>query len=297
MAYPKVSIVILNWNGLKDTLECLQSLKKITYPNYDVVIVDNGSRGNDVQALKARFRDSIYIIQNEENLGFATGSNIGMKYALSRGAKYILLLNNDTVVDPQFLTELVKAGESEEDVAAVCPKVYYYDQPQRIQLAFNIIDFRTGRVRHVGSNSLDQGQYDNVRETDEINGCAFLVKSSAVERIGLLNPQYFFYFEETEWSVVARRKGFRLLYVPKSRVWHKISSTAGSNSPFHIYYITKNRILFMKRNATRFQLTVFLLRFFFLQCLINIISFILSKRPYLVLSYVRAIASELKFRL
>src|SRR4030042_2187559 len=131
---PKVSIIILNWNGLEDTIECLNSLKKITYPNYKVILVDNGSKGNDARVLREKFGDYIHLIENDRNYGYAKGVNIGIRYALANSAsEYILLLNNDTVVAPDFLNQLVKLAESDSSVGIVGPKTYYYGSSSRLE--------------------------------------------------------------------------------------------------------------------------------------------------------------------
>ena len=148
MNYPKVSIIILNWNGLEDTIECLESLKKITHPNYEVIVVDNGSEGNDAQMLQERFGDYIHIIRNDKNYGFAGGANIGMRYVLNNSAAdYVLLLNNDTVVDPEFLTELVKVAEADPAIGITGGKIYYYDNPGQLQFVWGRIGLRAGRDR------------------------------------------------------------------------------------------------------------------------------------------------------
>src|SRR3990172_1565611 len=129
---PKVSIVILNWNGLDDTLECLEALRSCTYPNCETIVVDNGSAGDQVRRLRQKVASGVHIIENPENYGFAGGCNVGIRFALSRGADYVLLLNNDTIVDPAFLGSLVAAAEELPDAAALCPKVCYYDSPRVI---------------------------------------------------------------------------------------------------------------------------------------------------------------------
>ena len=131
---PKVSIIILNWNSLDDTVHCLESLEKITYPNYDIIVVDNGSKGNDAEILREKFKGYIHIIENDKNYGFPEGCNIGMRYALKNSAPdYILLLNNDTTVAPDFLAEMVKIAESDPLIGIAGPKIYFYHEPYKIQ--------------------------------------------------------------------------------------------------------------------------------------------------------------------
>ena len=134
MIYPKVSIIILNWNGWKDTIECLESLQRLTYPNYHVIVVDNGSRGNDAEVLQEKFGDYISLIRNDKNYGYTGGNNIGIRHALNNSSPdYFLILNNDVAVAPDFLTEMVKVADNDAAIGIVGPKVYYYDFPNRIQ--------------------------------------------------------------------------------------------------------------------------------------------------------------------
>ena len=258
---PEVAIVILNWNGLEDTVECLESLKRVNYPNYEVVLVDNGSEGNDAEVLRERFGDYIHLIENDRNYGFAEGNNIGMRYALqSSNPDYVLLLNNDTVVDPGFLSELVEVAESDRSIGIVGPKVYYYYEPNRISCAGANIDW--WNVGTWPTNEVDVGQFDSVEEVDWVSGCALLIKRITLDEIGLLYTGYFAYFEETEWCVKCRKAGYKVVYVPHARVWHKVLSTAAKTGGLFLYYMTRNRFLFMKRNSTKMRFLVYFIHFF-----------------------------------
>lgn len=222
--YPKVSIIILNWNGLEDTIECLESLKKITYPNYDVIVVDNGSEGNDVEVLKERYSDYIHIIADGKNYGYPEGNNIGMRYALSKGANYALLLNNDTIVDPVFLTELVKTAQSHPSMGLTGSKIYYYSRPTRIQGTGGKIRWWLGDIETYGEQE-DQGQYDEVAVRDFVFGTSLLVKKEAIEKIGFMDSYFFFGVEEFDYCTRAKRAGFEVVYVPTSKVWHKAGAS------------------------------------------------------------------------
>lgn len=226
MYYPKVSIVIVNWNGLVDTIECLESLKKITYPNYEVTVVDNGSESNDGQLLKEKFGNYIHLIQNEKNYGFATGANIGLRDVLENGRPdYFLLLNNDTVVHGSFLGELVKIAENDSRIGIVGPKVYHYDYKGK----GNIIQSAGGRIRwwrpwvycHVGANDTDLPVYQASSNVDWVTGAALMFNSCLIDQLGLLNPAYFFGHEDVEYCIRARKQGFSCIYVPSAKVWHK----------------------------------------------------------------------------
>jgi GT2 family glycosyltransferase len=263
MNHSKVSIIILNWNGLEDTIECLESLKKVTYRNYEVTVVDNGSKGKDAQVLKERFADYIFLIQNDKNYGFAGGTNIGMKYALDNSQPdYILLLNNDTTVEPHFLSEMVKVAETDNRIGIAGCKNYLYDCPQRFWLAWPKIDMWKGQTFWVGAGELDQGQYDDVSEVGCVPGSCFLIKRELIERIGTFDESYFVQWEDIDYCVRAIRVGFKIAFVSKAKIWHKAGSTFKKVPELHRYYSAKNMFKFMKRHATKIQYCCFLLYFF-----------------------------------
>lgn len=274
MGYSKVSIIILNWNGKDDTVECLESLKKITYPNYNVVVVDNNSKGDDVKVLREMFGEFIQIIENNKNYEFAEGNNIGIRYALTKGTDYILLLNNDTIVDPEFLSEMVKIAEDDSEIGIVGPKIYFYDKPDHIWFAGGNINMWRCKTWHADQGEIDNEQYDSLQEVDYITGCALLVKREVIETIGLLDPDYLSYYEDTDWCVRAKQRGYKIVYVPKAKLWHKGgSSTGGGNTSYDSLFRSKrkgrNVILFMRKNAKLKHWLIF--PFFALADLVHII--------------------------
>ncbi|MFZ6017745.1 MAG: glycosyltransferase family 2 protein [Nitrospirota bacterium] len=239
---PKISIVVLNWNGYRGTIECIESLKKVTYPNYEVVLVDNGSTDGSEEILREKFPD-VPFIQTGENLGFAGGNNIGIRHALSNGADYVILLNNDTVVDKEFVTAMVRVAEADKSIGILTSKIYFYDRPDTIWYAGAIFNLKTGRSRHIGYNKKDKGQYNKVRETDRACGCSMMVSRKVCETVGLMNPEYFCYGEEVDWSLRVKNAGYRVVFVPNSKVWHKISgSTGGAGKGFYLYYSVRNHL-------------------------------------------------------
>jgi len=229
--YPKVSIIIINWNGLQDTTECLDSLKKITYPNYEVIVVDNASSGDDVRILKEKFGDYIHVIANDQNYGFPAACNIAMKYALSKGTDYMLLLNNDTVVDPEFLSRLVEIAECDSSIGIVGSKILYYHQPNKIQAAGGRIIWWLGWIYNYGEEE-DVGQYEQVAERDIIWGTSFLMKKMVLDKISFMDPYFFLGVEEYDYCTRAKRAGFKLVYVPQSKVWHKSAVSRAKASQF-----------------------------------------------------------------
>ncbi len=221
---PKVYIIILNWNGLDDTIECLESLKNIPYPTYEVVVVDNASSGNDVEILRQRYGGYIHLIANDKNYGFSEGNNIGIRYALETGCDYVLLLNNDTVVDPEFLTELVRVAESDAAIGIEGSKVYYYDPPNRLHTVGGKIHWCWGIITHWGDVD-DKGQFDQVAQRDYVFATAMLIRRKVIESISLLDSTFFFGIEEYDYCARATKAGFKVLYVPTSRVWHKVGAS------------------------------------------------------------------------
>lgn len=275
MNYPKVCIVILNWNGLEDTIECLESLKKITYPNYEVVIVDNASEGNDAHVLREKFGDYIRLIRNDRNYGYTSGNNIGIRYALKNAsADYLLILNNDTVIAPDFLGEMIKVAGGDASIGIVGPKVYYYDLPDRIQSAGAKINMRTSQNSVIGVMELDTGQYDLPQEVDYVSGCCLLMKQELIPKVGLFDESYFCYWDETDYCARAREAGDSLLCAPHAKIWHKKSVSLKpwyktlrrkdqvSALPYPLYFMTRNNFKFMKKHATPGQYRSFLAYFF-----------------------------------
>jgi hypothetical protein len=225
MNCPRVSVIILNWNGLADTVECLRSLQEITYPNYNVIVVDNASGGDDVNTLKKTFGDYIEVIRNDRNYGFAAGNNVGIRYALDHGASYVFLLNNDTVVDPLFLGELIDVAEADTGIGIVCPMIYCYYQPDQVWFGgASKIDLWKGTCKEVQAHDSDQP----VIESAFAAGTAMLIRREVLERIGPLDERFFFGVEDVDYSIHARREGFRIAVAARARILHKVSSSRGN---------------------------------------------------------------------
>jgi GT2 family glycosyltransferase len=250
MGCPKVYAITLNWNGRDDTIECIKSLKKSEYTNFQIVVVDNGSTDGSVPALRAEYPDVI-VIENGQNLGYAEGFNTGMRHALQEGADYFLIINNDTVIDPRAIGALVSVAEQNPRTGFVSGKVYFYDEPNRLQTV--------GRARHpilmahdlIGHKEIDVGQYDEVRERDFIDDVFLLVRRTVFEEVGGYDPTFFLMYEETDWCARVRRAGFKIIYTPDARIWHKGNKeTSAGRSTIHQFYLARNQIPFMRRNAS-----------------------------------------------
>lgn len=245
---PRVAIIVLTYNGIADTLACLASLYRLDYPSerYEVVVVDNASRDSTPAQVRSAFPQAI-VIENGANLGFAAGNNVGLRYAQTHGYDYALLLNNDTEAAPDMLEQLVATAEADPAIAAVGPIIYYYDAPQRVWSAGGYIDWRRGICRMAGEEE-DRGQYP-ARTVDFITGCAMLIRVAVLGKVGLLDERFFMYFEETEWCVRATRAGYACSFTPAAKVWHKIPLNARFDREYLAYYMTRNRLLFLR--ATR----------------------------------------------
>jgi len=272
MTFPKVSIIILNWNGLEDTVECLESLKNITYSNYEVIVVDNGSKGNDAQVLEERFGDYVHLIRNDKNYGYTGGNNIAIRYVVDNSAPdYFLILNNDIIVAPDFLDQMIKSTKSDASIGIVGPKVYYSSFPDHIQSVGGKVNMRTGQASLIGVKEIDAGQYNTRQEVDYVFGCCLLIKNEVIQKVGLFDESYFCYWDETDYCFRAREANYKVVCIPEAKIWHKASiklkvwdktpmSNKASGLPY--YYMARNNFKFMKKHATKGQYRSFLFYFF-----------------------------------
>jgi GT2 family glycosyltransferase len=251
MAKPYVIIVILNWNNAPDTIACLQSVYKLKYSNYSVLVVDNGSEDDSVEQLRLCY-PNLDILELESNLGFAEGNNSGMRQALSCGADYVLILNNDTLVHPNMLFELIKVAHANPKTGMVGPKMFCTDQLDMLFAAGSFVDWKTGNLNHRGifePDDLYKGIIDS-EPVDFIVGCGVLIRKQLIETVGGFNPAYYLNFEDVELGIEAWRSGFQVWFVPRAVMWHKVSATLGMASPANTYYMTRNTLLFFWRNTS-----------------------------------------------
>lgn len=242
----KVSIIILNWNNYEDTKECFESLAKVTYPNCEVVFVDNCSTDGSTEKLRAEFPQHPFI-QTGANLGFSGGCNAGIRYAIENGADYIMLLNNDTVVKEDFLEPLVQAFENNEDLGLVGGKAYFYDDPNRIHMAGAEMDWLRATYKRYGDNQIDHGQFDRPREVGFVSAYFMLVKKEVFTDVTLLSEDYFGGVEECEFVVEAKKAGYKIHYIPNSVIWHKIGRSFTPGTPRGVYNCYRNKLIFMRK--------------------------------------------------
>jgi GT2 family glycosyltransferase len=249
---PLVYIVILNWNNAADTLECLKSLHDIDYQPYVPIVVDNGSTDGSVEKIYTAF-PSIHQIKLDSNLGYAAGNNVGIKFALEAGADYILVLNNDTIVDRYMLKELVFLAEGEENCGMVGPKMYCFQPQDTIFALGSFINWskgyttNRGMFKHVSEIEVPT----NPEEVDFIAGCCVLVRRKLLEEVGFLDLEYYLNYEDVDWGTRVKEHGYEVWFNPASVIWHKVSATMGQGSPVNTYYMTRNALLFFWRNAPK----------------------------------------------
>jgi GT2 family glycosyltransferase len=257
-AKPLVSIITINYNTTSLTVDLLQSIGYLTYPNIEIIVVDNASKENPVEALQRAYPD-VRIILSKENLGFAGGNNLGIKAATG---DFLFFVNNDTVLTPTILEGLVEIFDTYPDAGAVSPKFHYYQSPGTIEFAgYEEVNIFSGRNTMVGCKKKDYGQYDKPGVTHYAHGGGMMVPASVIAEVGPMPEVYFLYYEEFDWCEQIKRKGYQIYYQPKSLIYHKESMTVGKHSTLKTFYLNRNRILFMRRNVKGWPLVVFTLYF------------------------------------
>jgi len=244
---PLVDVIILNWNLPEDTIECVRSVLRSDYPNYRVTVVDNGSTDNSIERLRDEFGDAIRLVVNETNLGFGEGNNQGIQQALVCGADYTLLLNNDTVVAPDMLSELMQVARSDVQIGITGPVIYYADKPNDVWFAgicFMAQLYVVQRGLHL------KHPLEPVEGVDFVSGCGMLVGRNVWETVGLFAPEFFMYYEDLDFCLRAKQAGFRLGTATRARMWHRVSaSTGGIESPMKQYYQVKSSLIFYRKHT------------------------------------------------
>ena len=242
-----LSIITINYNGLADTCALIDSIP-LNDDSLEVIVVDNASKADEATTIQQRY-PQVKVIRSDKNLGFAGGNNLGIKAAQG---KYLFFLNNDTLLRPQTsdFRHLISRLGADEKIGAVCPKIRFTWGNNPIQFAgYTPLSPITMRNRSIGFGEEDNGQYDKAHPTPYAHGAAMMVKREVIEKASLMPECYFLYYEELDWSMMIRRAGYEIWYEPTCTVYHKESQATGQNSPLRTYYITRNRLLFVKRNV------------------------------------------------
>jgi len=268
----KVFTIILNWNRKEDTLSCMKSLKESRIRDFEleIVVVDNGSTDGSQQVIakyvkqaKAGSDRKWKLIRAKENTGFVVGNNIGIKYALNEGADYVILLNDDTIVEKNCLYNLVKFANKRKDIGLISPKIYFakgfefhkarYKDKELGKVfwyAGGDMDWNNIYGSNHGVDEVDKGQYDKTKETDFATGCCILIRREVLDKLGLLDKKYFAYYEDSDFSQRARKAGWKVVYYPLAHLWHKVAQSSGIGSGLNDYFTTRNRLLFGIRYAS-----------------------------------------------
>lgn len=241
MRVPEVDIILVNYRQSRLTIECVSSIKKSTFKNIKVIIVDNCSGDGSCERLTAKYANDtdVVVLCAMVNEGFSAGNNIGIIYALDNKADYIMLLNNDTIIACDMIEKLIAFAN---DSTVTTPKIYYFKERNRIWYAGGEYNRFTGSVTHFGINQFDSDKYDNSRKVTYASGCCVLISSKIVKRIGLLSEEYFMYGEDLDYVLRLENNGISIFYVSDAKLWHKVGASS-VNSKLNIYYDTRNRFI------------------------------------------------------
>jgi GT2 family glycosyltransferase len=251
MVQPQVIAIVLNWNRVDDTQCCVLSLLQSDYSNLEVLVVDNGSDRVLYEQLQNTLPPVVHLLRSEENLGFAAGNNLGLRLALDRGADYALVINNDTIIDPAMIGQLVAAAEAQPEAGLLGPIIYYLNEP-------DLVWFAGYRFSH-GIYILRRGlrlapPLRSVEEVDFVSGCGMLMRRAMLERVGLFSGEYFMYYEDLDLCFRVKAAGFKILCVTGAQMWHAVSaSTGGAESPLKQYYQVKSSLIFYRKHSHGFK--------------------------------------------
>ena len=249
---PRVAAVVINYNGLEVTLQAVRSLRQMTYPAFDLVVVDNGSTDGSQEALARAFPD---LLQErvEINQGSSSGYDHGLRWAVERGYDYVLLLNNDIEVEPDMLTRLVEAAEADPAIGCVGPKCYFHGDRQRLWSAGGVLRFQESVTRERGYGEIDRGQYDQDAEVDYVNGCAILIRRAAALAAGSWDPVFFICVDDADFCTRVKRKGFRCFYAHRAVLYHMVSYSTGGYTPGRNFRLGRSTAIYVRRYARPWQ--------------------------------------------
>jgi len=273
---PLISIITLNYNQSAVTLDFLESARQLRYKNFEILVCDMASKEDVTTIIKPELYPNTRLLLSKENLGFAGGNNWGMRQAKG---DFFFIVNNDTELTPDLLDKLLQPFKDDPQIGVTSPKIMYYDHKNIIQYAgFNRMNMYTGRTTIIGELEEDKGQYNVSRETAGSHGCAMLVKKDIISKTGMFPEKFFLYYEEWDWSARIEKAGYKIWYTADATIYHKESMSVGKSNPMKTYYHTRNRILFIRRNATWYQKLVFAFFFSFFTLPKSVLTYLLKKQ-------------------
>lgn len=279
-----ISIITINYNGLEDTCALIESIP--FNENMEVIVVDNASKNLEAEAIIKRY-PQVKVIRSERNLGFVGGNNLGIKAAQG---KYLFLINNDTIFKEFNIQSLINRMESSSEIGIVCPKMRFAWDNNPIQYTgYTPLSRITVRNRAIGFGENDHGQYDTAHPTPYAHGAAMLIRRNAIDKVGLMPECYFLYYEEIDWSMMFTRAGYQIWYEPTCTIYHKESQTTGQNSPLRTYYLTRNRLLLVRRNPQSFNKPLAYLYLIGIVAVRDILKYTFMRRLDLVKTIFRAL--------
>jgi GT2 family glycosyltransferase len=288
---PLVSVITLNYNQARVTCEFLESCRQLHYRNYEILVCDMASDVDPTPMILAGNYPNTRVLLSKENLGFAGGNNWGINQAKG---EYIFIVNNDTEVTPDLLHKLLDSFSIDPAIGVVCPKIKYWDNPEIIQYAgFNKMNLITGRTSTLGDKEKDLGQHDKAGPTHGAHGCAMMVKREVIDKVGMFPAKFFLYYEEWDWSARIIRAGYTIWYAANAVIYHKESMSVGKNNPMKVYYHTRNRILYMRRNTRFPQLVLFTLFFIFFTAPKAVFKYLFNRQFIHLRYFIKAVAWNL----
>ena len=289
---PLVSIITLNWNNLDLTIQFLESCRQLNYTNFEILVCDMSSDVDPTQRILAGNYPNTKVLKSLKNLGWGPGNNWGMKQA---NGEYYFVVNNDTEITPDLLEILLHPFFEDLSIGITCPKIKYFNNPNVIQYAgFLPINPFTGRNKSIGNCELDEGQYDQSSFTFSAHGCAMMIKKSVLTKVGMFPEKFFIYYDEMDLSARVIKAGYKILYEGKGVIYHKESMAMGKKSSLKTYYLTRNRILYMRRNSTPLQYFCFLSFFILVSTPKAATQFLIEKKFDHLKSFFKGIAWNMK---
>jgi GT2 family glycosyltransferase len=289
--HPLVSIITLNWNQTAVTAEFLESTRHLNYKHYEILVCDMGSDVDPTDTFNQGNYPNTRVLRSPVNLGFTGGNNWGMRQAKG---DFLFIVNNDTEVTPDLLDVLLEPFFNDSTIGVTCPKIRFHHHPTIIQYAgFNPIDVYTGRTTAVGNKEEDKGQHDKSGYTSGAHGCAMMVKKEVIYKVGMFPEKFFIYYEEWDWSARILKAGYTIYYQAKGLIFHKESITMGKQSAIKVYYHTRNRILYMRRNTGMGSFIIFILFFILVSTPKAVVTYLANRQFKHLKSYIKGVTWNL----